>query len=89
MQKDNKHRCIHSISYNSDSSLMALATDIGIKIYSTNPLVLKQDRDFGAPIEICELIDRSNLMALVGRKETPFAPPHKLALFDDSTRPLT
>ena len=65
---------------------MAMATDIGIKVYSTNPMTLRQDRDFGAPIQICEVVDRSNLIALVGFKETPFAPPHKLAIFDDSTR---
>ena len=47
---------------------MAMATDIGFKIYATNPLTLRQDRDFGAPIEICEIVDRSNLIALVGRK---------------------
>lgn len=50
MQKENKHSVINSITYNPDCSLMSLATDIGIKVYSTNPLTLKQDRDFGAPI---------------------------------------
>jgi hypothetical protein len=30
------------------------------------------------------MINRSNLVALVGFKETPFATPEKLAIFDDS-----
>lgn len=85
MQKDNKHKVIHSISFNADCSLLAIATNVGFKVYSTCPTSLKQERDFGAPIQICELIDRSNLIGLVGFKETPFAPPHKLAIFDDST----
>lgn len=68
MQKESKHKIIYSVSYNSDSSLMAIATNVGFKIYSTNPTNLKQERDFGAPIQICELIDRSNLIGLVGFK---------------------
>jgi hypothetical protein len=30
------------------------------------------------------MINRSNLLALVGLRSTPFAPPEKLAIFDDS-----
>lgn len=83
--KENKHRVIHSVSFNSDNSLMSIATNVGFKIYETSPVSVKQERDFGAPIQICELVDRSNLIGLVGFKDTPFAPPHKLAIFDDST----
>jgi len=64
---------------------MALATNKGFKIYSVEPFELKQSRDFGAPLQLVEMINRSNLLALVGFKETPFAPPEKLAIFDDST----
>lgn len=42
MQKDNKHKIIHSISFNADSSLLAVATNVGFKIYTTNPTSLKQ-----------------------------------------------
>ena len=80
---------INCISYNPDNSCLALATNKGFKIYATDPLSLKQDRDFGAPIQIIEMINRSNLVALVGFKETPFAPPNKLAIFDDGTVGLT
>lgn len=52
MQKD-KHKVIHSISFNADCSLLAISTNVGFKIYSTNPTALKQERDFGAPIQIC------------------------------------
>jgi hypothetical protein len=41
MQKD-KHKIIHSISFNSDNSLLAIATNTGFKIYSTSPVTLKQ-----------------------------------------------
>lgn len=63
---------------------MSIATNIGFKIYSTSPFTIRQDRDFGAPLLICEVVGRSNLIGLVGMKETPFAPPHKLAIYDDS-----
>lgn len=68
MKNDKNKEKIYSISYNSDGSLMALATNRGFKVYSTNPAMLKQERDFGAPIAICELINRSNLIGLVGFK---------------------
>lgn len=41
MNKD-KHKTIHSISFNADCSLLALATNVGYKIYSTNPTNLRQ-----------------------------------------------
>lgn len=53
MQKDNKHKVIHSISFNADCSLLSIATNVGFKIYTTSPTSLKQERDFGAPIQIC------------------------------------
>jgi len=49
----NKHKVIHSITFNADNSLLAVATNVGYKIFSTNPTNLKQERDFGAPIQIC------------------------------------
>lgn len=41
MQKD-KHKIIHSISFNCDNSLISIATNTGFKIYSTSPVTLKQ-----------------------------------------------
>jgi len=42
---------INSISYNADSSFMAIATSIGFKIYSTQPFALRHQRDFGTPLQ--------------------------------------
>ena len=50
MQKNHKHEQVNSITFNDDSSLMSIATNIGFKIYSTIPFTLRQDRDFGAPL---------------------------------------
>jgi len=43
-----------------------LATSKGFKIMSTQPLKLKQSRDLGAPLQMVEMVDRSNLLAFVG-----------------------
>ena len=67
---------------------MAAATSVGFRIYSMQPLRLKRRRDFGSPLRIVELVNHSNLMGLVGQKQTAFAPPNRLAIFDDSNSVL-
>ena len=76
---------INSVSFNQDRSFAALATSIGFKIYSTHPFALRHQRDFGTPLQFVELIGKSNLIGMVGERETPFTPPNRLAIFDDST----
>ena len=77
------HETINYICFNVDNTCLAMGTSRGFKVYSTDPFMLKQERDFGAPIQIIEMINRSNLLALVGSKDTPFSPPNKLVIFDD------
>lgn len=43
---------INSISYNADNTFAALATSKGFKIYSTQPFALRNERDFGTPLQI-------------------------------------
>jgi hypothetical protein len=59
---------INSVSFNPDNTFVALATSRGFKIYSTQPFSLKHERDFGSPLQIVEIINRSNLIGLVGQK---------------------
>ena len=68
MQRPHRHEQINSVTFNEDSSLMSIASNIGFKIYSTCPFTIRQDRDFGAPLNICEVIGRSNLIGVVGMK---------------------
>jgi|JI9StandDraft_1071089.scaffolds.fasta_scaffold577525_1 hypothetical protein len=63
---------------------MALATSKGFKILSTQPLKLKQSRDLGAPLQMVEMVDRSNLLAFVGFENSSFV-SYRIAIFDDST----
>jgi hypothetical protein len=53
MDNTNKHprEVINSISFNPDHTFMAIATSIGFKIYSTQPLTLRHERDFGTPLQ--------------------------------------
>ena len=75
---------VNSVSFNPDNTFMAAATSIGLRLYQMQPFQLRHRRDFGTPLRIVELINHSNLMGLVGEKQTPFAPPNRLAIFDDS-----
>lgn len=75
---------INSVSFNADNTFVGLATTRGFKIYSTQPFALRHERDFGTPLQFVELINKTNLIGLVGEKETPFTPPNRLAIFDDS-----
>lgn len=61
-----------------------MATSKGFKIYSIQPFALRHERDFGTPLQFVELINKTNLIGIVGEKETPFTPPNRLAIFDDS-----
>lgn len=62
----NTKEVINSISFNPDNTFMALATSIGFKIFSTQPLILRHERDLGTPLQFVELINKSNLIGLVG-----------------------
>lgn len=64
---------------------MALATSKGFKIFATQPLKLKQSRDLGAPLQMVEMVDRSNLLAFVGFENSAFV-SYRVAIFDDSTK---
>lgn len=67
MHQSNKET-INSINFNPDNTFAAVATSKGFKIFSTQPFKLKFQRDFGTPLEIVELINRSNLIGIVGQK---------------------
>ena len=75
---------INTVSFNSDYSCIALATNKGFKVFTTEPLKLKQQRDLGAPLQFVEMYERSNLLALVGFDHAAFK-SNRVALFDDST----
>jgi hypothetical protein len=72
------------VSFNWDCSCIALATTRGFRVFTTQPLKLKQTRDLGASLQIVEMVDRSNLLALVGFENSAFV-ASRIAIFDDST----
>lgn len=49
--RNEKGEVINSVSFNADNSFMAIATNIGFKIYSTQPFALRHQRDFGTPLQ--------------------------------------
>jgi hypothetical protein len=73
---------IHTVTFNADGSCVSLATNKGFKIFTTDPLKLRQHRDLGAPLQFVEMLGRSNLLALVGFEHSLFV-SNRVALFDD------
>lgn len=71
------------LSFNADKSFLAVGTNRGFRIFCLDPFELRQHRDFAAPITMIEMINRSNLLALVGFTE---GSRNKLRIYDDSNR---
>lgn len=66
MKEDKPAEPITCMSYNPDRSCIAVGTSRGFKIYSINPFELRQHRDFAIGIGIIEMVNRSNLVGIVG-----------------------
>ena len=74
---------ILNISFNQDNSLLSVSTENGFFIYGTQPLKKKQERRMDGGIGNCEMLYRTNLLALIGGGELPKYNPSKLIIWDD------
>ena len=79
-----KPKIIYYIGFNYDSSFFSLGTDIGFKIYQTNPLINIISRNLNGGIGLVKILDKSNIICLVGGGQYPRFTPNKLVIWDDS-----
>jgi WD40 repeat protein len=83
---DNTVETVNKILYstfNQDGSRFSIGTDLGFKIFSSSPFKINFERSFEGGIGICEMQNRSNILALVGGGKSPKFSPNKVIVWDD------
>eukprot|EP00547_Thalassionema_nitzschioides_P005717 CAMPEP_0194219374 /NCGR_PEP_ID=MMETSP0156-20130528/25784_1 /TAXON_ID=33649 /ORGANISM="Thalassionema nitzschioides, Strain L26-B" /LENGTH=461 /DNA_ID=CAMNT_0038949003 /DNA_START=52 /DNA_END=1437 /DNA_ORIENTATION=+ len=70
-------------SFNQDGGCLAVGTQDGFELYNLAPFQSSVKRDLGKSLGKVEMLFRCNLIALVGGGENPYAPSHRVLIWDD------
>ena len=71
------------INFNQDHSCIAVGTETGFKIININPFKDEHIKDLKGGIGLISMLNRSNILLLVGGGKNPKFPPNKLIVWDE------
>lgn len=80
---NNNHNEILYISFNQDNSCVSIGTELGFKIIKVCPFLDLYYRDMNGGIGIIEMLNQSNILALVGGGKKPKYPNNEFNLWDE------
>nr|CAH7718466.1 unnamed protein product [Callosobruchus chinensis] len=81
-------RKVISVKFNQDQGCFACSMESGIRIYNVEPLVEKAhyDADTVGSVAQCEMLFRTNLLAIISGGSRPKFADNVLTIFDDLTK---
>ena len=88
MEQDNdnsnniEENSILYVSFNQDASFFSIGTQTGYAIYITSTLKKKVSQDLNGGIGIIEMLNKTNIIGLVGGGKNPKYPLNKLIIYD-------
>ena len=74
------------LSYNNHSNVLNCGTKTGFKLFSLRPFKKIVEHEFERGIGIVEILNTSNLMALVGGGKDPMWSPNQVMIWDDNNK---
>ncbi|XP_066064966.1 WD repeat domain phosphoinositide-interacting protein 4 isoform X3 [Chamaea fasciata] len=79
-------RGVNSLRFNQDQSCFCVAMDSGVRIFNVEPLMEKGhlDAEQVGSVGLVEMLNRSNLLALVGGGSNPKFPEGSVLIWDDA-----
>lgn len=79
-------RGVNSIRFNQDQSCFCVAMDSGVRIFNVEPLMEKGhlDAEQVGSVGLVEMLNRSNLVAIVGGGSNPKFPDVSVLIWDDA-----
>ena len=75
-------KCLY-LSFNPDSSLFCIGTNKGFRVFTSNPFKCVGKRDISGGIGIVEILNNTNIFALVGTEENLKFGPNKVILWNE------